>query len=115
MLQSNGQSINLFILMQPLSNCASVQKGGRPVRDGRLDRIGPPVGPGVEPPVVKRRIQRLLLHAYFSNTQDGPSLMAYLLRSCPTAGLAFCTCLPGSNGKGDPPAAEFVVFHDEAA
>ena len=59
---------------------------------------------GSEPPMVARRIQRLLLPAYFPNTQDGPSLVAYLLRSCPTAGLAFCTCLPGSNGKGAAPA-----------
>lgn len=55
---------------------------------------------GSEPPVVARRLQRLLLPSYFPNTQDGPSLVAYLLRSCPAAGLAFCTCLPGSNGKG---------------
>ena len=53
-----------------------------------------------EAPSVSRRIQRLLLPSYFPNTEEGPSLVAYLLRTSPAAGHAFCRCLAGTSGKG---------------
>jgi hypothetical protein len=56
---------------------------------------------GSEPAAIARRVQRLLLPSYFPNTQDGPSLVAYLLRTCPAAGQAFCSRLPGANNKGN--------------
>lgn len=53
---------------------------------------------GAEPPLVAGRLQRLLLPSYFPNSEDGPSLVAHLLRISPAAGVAFCTCLCGFKG-----------------
>lgn len=55
---------------------------------------------GQEAPAVAARIQRLLLPSYFPNTEEGPALVAYLLRSRPAAGLAFCDFLCGAKGRG---------------
>ena len=44
---------------------------------------------------ISSRLQQLLLPSYFPNLEEGPSLVAYLLRQCPEAGKAFCRCLAG--------------------
>lgn len=54
----------------------------------------------VETPLVANRLQKLLLPSYFPNAEEGPSLVAYLLRTRPAAGLAFCSTLCGAKGKG---------------
>ena len=62
----------------------------------------------MEAPSVSRRIQRLLLPSYFPNMEDGPSQVAYLLRTSPAAGQAFCRCLTGTSGKGLAPCCAFM-------
>lgn len=44
---------------------------------------------------VAGRIQRLLLPSYFPGPEEGPALVAALLRQSPQAGRAFCQFLAG--------------------
>ncbi len=65
---------------------------------------------GQESPAVAARIQRLLLPSYFPNIEDGPALVAYLLRSRPEAGLAFCDFLCGSKARGKGSLSQQMYF-----
>lgn len=51
-----------------------------------------------ETPAVCGKIHRLLLPSYFPNAEEGPALVAYLLRTSPSAGCAFCRSVPGNPG-----------------
>ena len=49
---------------------------------------------------VGRKILRMLLSTYFPNPEDGPPIIAHLLRICPEAGQAFCKHLAGLASSG---------------
>jgi hypothetical protein len=51
-------------------------------------------------PAVSGRVQRLLLPSLLPDAEQGPALMAALLRSQPAAGRAFCAYLVGQGPAG---------------
>ena len=62
-------------------------------------------------PSVSTRIQQLLLPSFFPDAQMGPSLVAALLRSSPTAGKAFCLYLAGAHMPSTGGVAAAQVTH----